>query len=334
MNKRLDWADRARGIAVLLIFSVHFFLPEFGEKSFLVQLLAVSALPAFYFTSGYFCRCRFAWGSWLKHNARTILLPYLIASLVFWVLHFLAGDDDPAGRFLGIFLQLPGTPWEGERWFMPSFFAAKLVFDYTAARWGEKLSRIYLICLGYAAAAWVYTLLGGPRLPWNMEAALLAQPFFVLGIGWKRGAEQRYDSLSRAKKAIIAFCAVLGFFLLAAANQKLGGRNLDFHARQLNEVFTAYGASVCALFLLVRLGRIPGRLPVFLGRNSLICYLYSALAGAVTNRILAVLELRSWAGRYLLGTAGLVLLIVPGALVLNRYFPWAVGRKCPGKDQK
>ena len=168
MKTRLQWADQAKGFEILLIFVAHFLLDEIGRSSLPVQLMTLSGLTVFYFTSGYFCKGKFEFRLWLKRHAYTLLLPYLVASLVFWVMHFLMGNPGNLDRFLGIFLQLPDTPWEGGRWFVPCFFVAKLVFDFTASRFREQARRLLAICFGYAAVAWAYTLMNGPRLPWNI----------------------------------------------------------------------------------------------------------------------------------------------------------------------
>ena len=329
MRERIAWADQAKGFEILLIFIAHFCLEELGRTTLPVQLMTLSGLTAFYFTSGYFCKGRFELNRWLKHHFYTLLLPYFVASFVFWVLHFVQRHPGSFDRFLGIFLQLPNTPWEGGRWFVPSFFVAKMIFDFTASRYKERTSVLFSLCFGYAAAAWIYTLLRGPRLPWNMEAALFAQPFFAMGYCWRHGVEQWYENLGSRKKAVIIFVAAFFFVALAALNLKLGGRTADYHSRVLNEFFTAYGASTCALFLILQISRINSRFLAFVGQNSLVYYMYTGLAGAVTSRITVILGWDHWAARFLIGFAGLILLLSPVAMVLNRYFPWAVGKKRP-----
>ena len=326
MKKRLPWADQAKGFEILLIFVAHFLLDEIGRTSLLVQLMTLSGLTVFYFTSGYFCKGQFSLGPWLKHHAYTLLLPYLVASLVFWVMHFVMGNPGALDRFLGIFLQLPETPWEGGRWFVPCFFAAKLVFDFTASRFREQARRLLAICFGYAAAAWAYTLMNGPRLPWNIEAALFAQPFFAMGYCWRQGLEQRYEAITPGKKTALVTAAAAACVALAALNLKIGGRTADYHSRVLNEFFTAYGASTCALFLILRLSMKENRFLAVVGRNSLVFYMYTGLAGAVTSRITAFLGWEHPAARFTVGFVGLILLIGLMAAVLNRFFPWTVGR--------
>lgn len=327
LNERVKWVDNARGFEILVIFSVHFFREELGETHLLVQLLSMSALTIFYFSSGYFCNCRFDFRHWLKHHVYTLLLPYLSASLVLWFVKFIQHDAGLTDRFIGIFLQLPNTPWEGGRWFVPSFFVAKMVFDFAASRFKEKYSILCMICTGCAVIAWIYTLMDGPRLPWNIEAAFFAQPFFAMGFGWKHGLEQRYAALPNGKKAVILSVATVACLSLGAINQILGGRHIDYHSRELNELFTAYGASSCAMFLILQISLKNSRLLAFMGRNSLIYYLYGSLVAAVTSRIIIVLRLEHWAVRYFVGIVGLVLLGIPISLVLNRYFPWAVGKR-------
>lgn len=328
MKKRLLWADQAKGFEILLIFVAHFLLDEIGRSSLLVQLMTLSGLTVFYFTSGYFCKGQFNLKQWLKHHAYTLLLPYLVASLVFWVMHYAMGNQGNLDRFLGIFLQLPDTPWEGGRWFVPCFFVAKLVFDFTASRFKGNAWGLLALCFGYAAVAWIYTLLGGPRLPWNIEAALFAQPFFAMGCVWKQGMEQRYEAITVGKKAAIILGAVVACLALAALNLKIGGRTADYHSRVLNEFFTAYGASACALFLILRISMKNNKFLAFLGRNSLVYYMYTGLAGAVTSRITDMMGWNHWAARFAVGFVGFLLLIGLMAIIMNRFFPWAVGKPC------
>lgn len=328
MKTRLQWADQAKGFEILLIFVAHFLLDEIGRSSLPVQLMTLSGLTVFYFTSGYFCKGKFEFRLWLKRHAYTLLLPYLVASLVFWVMHFLMGNPGNLDRFLGIFLQLPDTPWEGGRWFVPSFFVAKLVFDFTASRFRGSAWGLLALCFGYAGVAWIYTLMGGPRLPWNVEAALFAQPFFAMGWVWKRGLEQRYEALAAGRKAVIILVTAVACVALAALNLKIGGRTADYHSRVLNEFFTAYGASTCALFLILRFSMKNNRFLVAFGRNSLVYYMYTGLAGAVTSRIIAILGWEHMAARFTVGFVGFIILVGLMAMVMNRYFPWTVGKPC------
>lgn len=328
MNERILWADHAKGLGILLIFTAHFFIEELGKTHFLVQLLTIGCLPVFYFTSGYFCTGDFECKRWLKHHVFTLLLPYFVASIAFWFLDYMQHEANLTNRFIGIFLQLPNTQWEGNRWFFPSFFLSKLVFDFTASRYRNNDPALIAICIGCAAVAWVYALLEGPRLPWNLEAAFLAQPFFVWGFGWKSGMEQRFNSLAKWKKGFVVVAVFVAGIVFAVLNQRLGGKSLDFHTRELNEFFSAYGASFCALFLVVQISeKNCGKLIAFIGRNSLVYYLYGGLCGAVISRILGVLGLNHWAVRYLIGIVGLALLGVPIAYGLNHYFPWSTGKQ-------
>lgn len=327
MKKRIMWADQAKGFEIILIYIAHFCLSEFGRTSLPVQLMTLSGLTVFYFNSGYFCKGCFELKKWLKSHAYSLLLPYLVASLIFWVMHTLQGNPGALDRFLGIFLQLPETPWEGGRWFFPCFFVAKLVFDYAASCFSNDVKKLYVLCFGLAGIAWIYTLLDGPRLPWNFEAACFAQPFFAMGYGWKHGMEQCYEAFSTRKKATIFAAAVVGCLVLAEINLKLGGRTADYHSRVLNEFFTAYGASTCALFVILRISMKNNRFLAFIGQNSLVYYLYTGLIGAVNNRLNVLLSLEHWIPRFLVGFAAFLLLLTPAAMVMNRYFPWMVGRK-------
>ena len=332
MKERIGWADRARGLGILLVFHIHFFHNELHNAHLLVQLLGISCLTAFYFTSGYFCSGRFAWKGWLKHNVRTLLVPYLAASGISWLIGVAQGDPKTLDRLLGILLQFPGTPWEGTRWFVPCFFVAKLIFAFTASRCKDRATMLFGICLGYAGIAWVYTLLNGPRLPWNVEAALLAQPFFAMGYGWRQGLEQHCAALSTSQKAAGLALACAGFLGLGLLNLKLGGAAVDYHIRSLNEFFTAYGASACSLVLILGLSRFENRFLVFLGRNSFIYYLYGGLVAAVTSRIItALLGWEYPVSRYLGGPVGMILLGAPLAVALNRFCPWAAGKQTAGK---
>ncbi len=329
------WADALRGIGIIAIFVAHFLIGEYGNANWAVRVIAPCLLPMFYFVSGYFAKPGRKASERICRNMKSLLVPYLLASCFWWLLDFgtaaLSGGIDGAvsDKFLAILLQLPETPWEGGWWFIPSFFLAKMIFEIGSLPFSGNAGRLLVWSFVLAALAWCYTLLGGPRLPWNLEAALFAQPFFALGWLWNRSLASRFSAFSKGQR--LAWCAVafVVFGIALCINRAAGEQALDLHVRRLNEFFSAYTACFSALFLLICGAKyLTGlHLLTFIGQNSIVYFLYGGLAGAITSRMLRLLGWQAAWVRLLVGLAGLSVLLVPVVALLKRFFPAAVGKQ-------
>ena len=124
---------------------------------------------------------------------------------------------------LGIALQWPDTPWAGRAWFFPGLFAAECLFALLLRALEGRENRLLPAALLAAGAVWIYARLGGARLPWHVDAAVLLLPYLALGRRARHWLERHPASVCSAGQTIRLALVCLGANLLFTAfNRNLG----------------------------------------------------------------------------------------------------------------
>ena len=258
--QRLDWADMAKGIGILLMAVGHSAIPPDCWGIWIYSF----HMPLFFFLSGYFFSLRPGGvADTIRHKAFPILMPYLSYSLGMWLWNTLRALSSGAAvdlqPLLGIPLQWPGTPWSGTAWFFMGLFVAECVFALAVRLTRERPLPLLAVTFGLAALAWIYACLGGLRLPWRADAAALLLPYLALGLLFRRHQEELARPFRRSGPYWALTLGLLAAnLLLTSANARFGSTHIDYNLRLLNEPFTAYGAGICGLaFCLLLCRKLP-----------------------------------------------------------------------------
>lgn len=187
-QKRIEFIDALRGMAILLVVFMH--VPQYGfheEVGGMYMTMAkMLAVPLFFFISGYLTSCKIAppeFGKTYK-RFRTILVPTLIAGCF-----YAAVCHMDLGRMLL-------DKFKGGYWFTVALFEFYLIYD------GVKLiskgkTRLFFMMLGLTAVAcYALALPSVQRLYEHQTIALLSGVaqwkyflFFVLGIFVRKHAD-------------------------------------------------------------------------------------------------------------------------------------------------
>lgn len=118
-KKRIEWVDISKGIAIILMIIGHSGIPQF-----LNNWIYSFHMPFFFFISGVLSKQVNQIGNtnsynFIIHKCKTLLVPFLIYSLINIILYPLYGDLS-LGNYL---IQLFHKGWEGiALWFIPVFF--------------------------------------------------------------------------------------------------------------------------------------------------------------------------------------------------------------------
>ena len=140
-SNRLQWADAARGIAILLVLFGHTCPPPYTTA-----FIYAFHMPLFFFLSGLFMSYDTPWKTWWQKRVRTLLVPFVIFNLVLlvsdWcIVAFSPNVHTPVdipGRLLGtltgwrsaawpLFQGTPIHSWASSLWFLPALFVAQLL---------------------------------------------------------------------------------------------------------------------------------------------------------------------------------------------------------------
>ena len=330
---RLAWPDAAKGLGVLLVGLGHSrLLPEWASA-----WIYSFHMPLFFLLSGWFFSLRPGGvGATLRHKALPILMPYLAYNLAFFCWEsaaaLAAGGGPDWDGLLGIALQWPDTPWAGRAWFFPGLFAAECLFALLLRALEGRENRLLPAALLAAGAVWIYARLGGARLPWHVDAAVLLLPYLALGRRARHWLERHPASVCSAGQTIRLALVCLGANLLFTAfNRNLGPTRIDYNLRYLNEFFTCYAAGACGAAFCVLLCRaLPAARGLrFLGKYSAAYYAVGWVGSKRAQRAVVCLAPVSGWGLLAVHLAGLVLNPAPLILLLDRFCPILLGRRRP-----
>ncbi len=122
MRQRDNYVDAAKGIAILLIVSIH--TEVFGQFGYPLAFIAV---PIFFFMSGFYDRSERGVGKWLPKSLKTLILPAFIwIALVTAYIQFLGYVKDKSwGEFPFDWYHIVGK--NGPAWFLFALLYAKIL---------------------------------------------------------------------------------------------------------------------------------------------------------------------------------------------------------------
>jgi uncharacterized membrane protein YcfT len=317
-SQRLDWADSARGLSILLVVMMHSTLgvqEAFGGVGWLnpvVEFAKPFRVPAFFLISGlFFAR---ALERPLIEVARTRLMP-LVYLFALWsvILLTLKGAFLGAGSLMGA-LQLAALSIvepHGSLWFIHALVL------FSLALFALRRAPALLVIAGAAALH-----LAAPETGWIAVDEFTDRfVYFAAGCLWSRALAEAADgvwretvlalaTLALGAMAVAAFVwpAIFGFtplpaVLKPAATLLLGGVG-------------ALATLLAAAFLAPTL---PGRGLAFLGRNTLPIYLAFTIPMAAAKLVLLKTGLITDVG-------AVSLIVTLSALLVPLVMAWAANR--------
>lgn len=190
IKSRHDWVDALRAIGIVLVVLGHTLGITEGVEKYIFSF----HMPLFFFISGFVLtpvRLSQPFVEAMRYYGHRLLLPYLLFSLLTylpWVLvtrHY--GADVALGveawrPLIGTLYGIGVDGWlqhNAMLWFFPCMFVTHLVFrlvNVLIDGWGQYVMIAVLAGLGYLLSSVLPV-----RLPWDVEIALIALPFYALG---------------------------------------------------------------------------------------------------------------------------------------------------------
>ncbi len=218
-KERIAWIDLARGIGILLILLGH--LPGLGKLGTWIFSFHV---PLFFFLSGYLFKNDLSFLPFLKKKAKALLLPYAVLSLgviAYKMLLQLYQKNFTVSKLLRLFLDFIIQRRSGTVWFLTCLFLVEILF-YFASKYLKKYVLLAVVILAPVAGV-IYIHFGGPALPWNLDASIMAIPFFYIGYLLKKYPQGlQYVFASKWKTALALLACLIVNLGLCILNRKLG----------------------------------------------------------------------------------------------------------------
>ncbi len=214
IDKRIELLDYARILCVFLVVYAHFYMPDTPERLYIYAF----HMPLFFFVSGILHKQRSLKVGFEKYT-KTLLIPFLYFTIVYicanslWRTIVSESNDFFLYRFasyvyvsikhlfLGLILdkQIPNEPV----WFLLSLFYCHLALDLML-----KKRNLFLIVY---LSVFVLALYIG-KLPFFIDAGLMAFPFFALGY-YVKDIIKLFSNISVYRSVflsiILFFCSLL-----------------------------------------------------------------------------------------------------------------------------
>jgi len=187
-EKRLDYLDVAKGIAILLVILGHCcvaFDPEKGLGMIVnpwLKIIYSFHMPLFFVAAGVVSRPRsdVTWGAALRKDFGTLLAPYAILALI-----YMPFSLTNVGRMLygtPQMVRASGVPCT-HLWFLPCLFVSRQLMFF-ALKFSQKVKREMSLCLALSVLAFAVGLLLPPLkqgYPLSCGTALVATGFMLVG---------------------------------------------------------------------------------------------------------------------------------------------------------
>lgn len=339
-GKRIEWVDIVKYVCIIFVMVHHLE----GESEVLYTFYASFFLKAFFFTAGYVYHHTNNFKEFFTKKVKGLLVPWFIFSTFNILLSQVLSFNEHGDFLTEMGLNLLQIRNHGDGiWFVAALFVAFIPFYFTI-KWnsGEnKSNSIIVIVVSFllSFASLIYTKVMDPtllpwnsvELPWHLEYIFQAMLFMVLGYYFRKEYEIKFDQYNTRLNRIILTIVYLAIIYFPY----ISGIQLSFSM----EIIYQYLREFIGVLLLVSVCKVlkTNRYISFVGQNTLI---YFALHGKVLSVLEKVLQkIMPQIYTRILGNNVLadvfvillalfmsILLMIP-AWIINRFFPFVVGRK-------
>ena len=186
-RKRVDYIDIAKGLGMLAIVWGHIILIKYS-----CRVVYGFHIPIFFILSGMcFNHKKYSTvGEFIRRRVKTLLVPYVVFSLVTWLIYilgvWLTHNDTMKNCWYYLLQTVLAQGSDGylghnvALWFVPCLFVVEVLY-YFIAKLSDGINIIIcLLCMIVGVMLsrrfYNYTI-----LPWSIDSALVAIPFYALG---------------------------------------------------------------------------------------------------------------------------------------------------------
>lgn len=251
-TKRLDYIDLAKGLGMLTIMWGHI------HTGVSTQLVYAFHIPLFFFLSGLvFSRQRYAnFGVFLKKRWKGLIFPYIVFSVLTWAVwatYSYVTHASVESYWIPLLQTFIAQGSEGylvhnvPLWFVMCLFSVEVIYYFTSRL---KTGWIIAVCVALGAiGAWmsITDMYDFSVLPWSIDVALMALPFYAIGsltnqyIGHERisGAVERHRGI-----AVLLMIVAVAFLYVGGTSN---GQVSMGHAYLGKNLFVFYPVALCGI---------------------------------------------------------------------------------------
>lgn len=332
---RINWLDRARGIAIILVIIGHANFPE--EIRTIVYAFH---MPLFFFLSGFLLlKKEENFNLFFVKKVKSLIIPYvsynIILIIFYWLLWIISKSQD---LYQNIFCKLIAIPmairiddiYESRLWFLPCLFISNVLICALFKLFNKSLVALF-------AAGLIFSLIGiGLNikydkliLPWSIDASLMICIFIIVAIIIR---EKNLLNIILKKKFVVLY--FLLYILFTYLNFLYNNnKRIDIYEADYGNYLYFYITSFTGIFIVLKIAYNIGtnKMLEFFGKNSLIIYVTHYIYLTFAFQIVKYIHLiyNDTITKIISGLIVTLLCIIasiPTSKIINRFLPWSIGR--------
>lgn len=291
MNKRIEWIDTAKAVAIILVGIGHYSCPKL-----LMAFIYSFHMPLFFILSGItFNTSKYTFQQFLIRKLKTLVFPWWIAVVLYAVFQNTCLALGMSGVHIPWINIIPRIFWHYRvgiydpiYWFIPCLFVTELLLFWILKLCKNRahLFILMLVCLG-AAAGYYYGV--GKVLIWEIDLIPLTAFYICLGMFVKNWLINIIDNYDDFKLIFIGISSVVIAFFLSFWNLKSTGNIFAISDVRYGNMGLAVVASFAgSLGVIVLCKYISCGLFKYIGRNSLMFYLSQPFTYKIADVMLCI----------------------------------------------
>jgi len=337
-RERIEWIDFCKFIAIFYMVWGHVGMPISADK-----YIHVFHMPIFFFLSGFvfnFSRIE-NFKKFLMKKIKTLLVPYFIFSIgiyYFWYIFYkIVNKPCPESQlnlWKGIFTYNADiSPFGAVQWFLTCLLLVE-VFFYVVIRItkNSKIILTFVLLTSSLLGYFCYSILNS-RLYWGADIALTAVVFY--------GAGYLLNNIKNKQIKLFIFSPTLFkiiIFLLVSVASSFLNEYVNMRTLQYGNFFLYYLSSFTSIIMYIMLGiyvcnvktviksKVYRQL-LYIGQNTIIVLVLNNFVIQMLERFTGYAPVINKIFGNLVFSILVIILMIPVALLINKYFPWIIGKK-------
>jgi acyltransferase len=343
VKERINWIDAGKGLGILAVVLGHISY----KNKILKQYIFSFHMPLFFFMSGYlFDREKFnGYRCFVSRKIKSLLIPYFIFSFLSYLYWITVErqyrpenlDISIIKPLIGIFYSNAIDDWMVQNtalWFITCLFVVENAFYFLSYIKSKKM--LALVLLIFSAAGYLDSLYMPVRLPWGIDVALSALPFYGAGYIMKYNSKKIKDIIKPVPVLYIMPVLFSLNYIFSRLNSKV-----DMNLNLLGNYFLFYAGALTGIGAYILLSRKLTRVNLisYIGKNSIIVLaMHEPVKRLVLGIVMLIFDVSYDALRtsIMFGiplTIFTISIILPFVYVINKRFTLLIGRKHRALEQ-
>lgn len=332
ISSRLPYLDTLKGISMILVMLSHTAIPNGIAIIFKPFFLSV-----FFVVSGYTFNIKRNFREFIINKIKTLLFPAFSLGLIQIILSYIltfSEQDSFGNQILELLLQNGGQG--SKMWFVFALFIFSLVFYFIVKHLKRTISVIIIALCGCAICLF-YNYNIGISFPWYINLIGLGCFWMTIGYLWRIFSQYNSQNSEKVDK-LEWFGLIFNFAIYLTI--------IVIHIYRWNDIYVSFRVFSSPIWLYIiesiagtvsiclLLKRLPTyKIFAFIGQNTLV---YFAFHGKV-QRIIEVgcqkIHIEGFIEVLLILLMQCITLAF-ASIIINRYFPFLVGKKIKRKEKR